>query len=171
MATTSGYAYEGMFIVTVYKADSSVAFQTDCYGYNNVRVLRKQYLAQGYSRVTSEKNTLGDNHPYCVAWDKVMREHRDAVLAQEQASLSTTQQHVEVLRSTCEQVLSGETPVFNDLVWTAWDRVHQAILRANGDYCVLENMLYELLQQARQDDTVILAVRDVYVSAYSVFQS
>ena len=51
MATTSSYAYPGMFIVTVSKADGSVAFQTDCYGYNNVRMLRKQYLAQGYSRV------------------------------------------------------------------------------------------------------------------------
>src|SRR5437588_13099009 len=120
-----------MFIVTAYKADSSVAFQTDCYGYTNVRVLRKQYLAQGYSRVTSEKNTLGDNHPYCVTWDNVMREHRDAVRAQEQASLSTTQQHVEVLRSTCQQVLSSETPVLNNEVWVAYDRVHQAILHSN----------------------------------------
>ena len=85
--------------------------------------------------------------------------------------MATTQQHVEVLRSTCNQVLSGETPVLNNEVWIAYDRVHQAILHSNGDYCVLENMLYELLQQARHDDTVILAVRDVYLSAYAIFQS
>ena len=85
--------------------------------------------------------------------------------------MATTQQNVAALRSVCAQVLSGETPVLNNEVWVAYDRVQQAILRASDDYCVLENRLYELLQQARQDDRVILAVRDVYVSAYSVFES
>jgi hypothetical protein len=87
----------------------------------------------------------------------------------EATPMTETQKNVQVLRETCKQVLSSETPV-TDSQWVAYCKVDYAIETSGSDMCTLENKLYALLSYARNHDTVTLAARDIYLSAYQIFE-